>query len=75
MALNGLSHQDVQAYMKAPGGKPNYQNPPNSLLVPEHIVNVLGIVLTTWFVAVRMYTRQFVLKSLWWDDYMKASVH
>ena len=74
MALNGVDQDVIRSYMRAPAAKPppgvipNYQNPPNPLQVPEHVVNVLGILLTTGFVAMRMYTRHFILKSLWWDD-------
>lgn len=74
MAFNGLSHEVIEKYMKSPGGKPppgvtpNRHNPQNMLLPVEHAVSILGLILATGFVAVRVYTRFFVVKKPGWDD-------
>ena len=76
MAFHHLSAQAIQEYMKAPGGKPppgvipNYHDPQNTLSQGLSALNILGLLLVTSFVSIRMYTRTFILKSLWWDDCM-----
>ena len=73
MAFKGLSHKVVQKYMETPAGKPprgvkpNFENPPSlkSVLIA---VTAVGQVLSTLFVMMRIYTRHFVLRRLWWDD-------
>ncbi len=48
--------------------RPNFNNPPS---LHPHIIAV-GIVtslLATAFVALRIYTRAFITRALWWDDY------
>ena len=73
MAFKGISPETLAVYMRTPVGKPtpgqtaNFAHPPRlkSALIG---VTVPLFVLTTVFVAIRVYTRSFVIKHLWWDD-------
>lgn len=72
MAFRGLSPQIIEQYMHKPAAKapdgvtPDFINPPS--LETLIVVVVLFLAISSFFVAMRLYTRQFVLGKLWWDD-------
>ena len=74
MAFTGVSPEEVQRYMHIPASKPppginaSLNDPPQHYLATNDAVNALGLIITTALVAIRIYTRGFVLKRLWWDD-------
>ena len=62
------SKVEIEPGMKPPGGvEPNFIDPPTQqrLIIA---VAVLAISLSTIFVSLRVYTRRFVNRRLWWDD-------
>ena len=73
MAFRGLSAETIEQYMHKPAAKPpagvtpDFKNPP-SLQTPLIVVVVLFVAISSFFVAMRLYTRHFVLRKLWWDD-------
>ena len=73
MAFRGLSPQTIEQYMHKPAAKapdgvtPDFINPP-SLETPLIVVVVLFVAISSFFVAMRLYTRHFVSGKLWWDD-------
>ena len=59
---------------KPPAGvTPDFNNPP-SLETSVIVVVVLCLAISSFFVAMRLYTRHFVLRKLWWDDCKQCSV-
>ena len=59
---------------KPPAGvTPDFNNPP-SLETPLIVVVVLFVAISSFFVAMRLYTRHFVLRKLWWDDCKQRSI-
>ena len=79
MAFQGLSAQTIEQYMHKPAAKPpagvtpDFNNPP-SLETSVIVVAVLCLAISTFFVAMRLYTRHFVLRKLWWDDCKQCPV-
>ncbi|KAI9883234.1 MAG: kinase-regulated stress-responsive transcription factor skn7 [Watsoniomyces obsoletus] len=51
-----------------PGVEPNFDNPPSLHHQIIAVATVLPL-LAAIFVAVRIYTRAFISRCLWWDDY------
>lgn len=45
----------------------NFENPPSNAPI-IYIVMTTCLVIVTLLVAVRLYTRAFITKPLWWDD-------
>lgn len=74
MAFHGISTEKQQEYMQIPMGKPppgvipRYEDFPRPLRGGMIASTILGSVLTTVLVLMRLYTRKFVIKKLWWDD-------
>ena len=75
MAFKGISPHVLAVYQQAivtdppPGETPTFQNPHRALAGWTSLA-VVCLILTTLFVAMRMYTRFAVIKHLWWDDCM-----
>ncbi|KAI9885609.1 MAG: histone deacetylase [Watsoniomyces obsoletus] len=63
-----MSPDMLPALKPPPGILPNFENP---LSLRHRIVTVSTIfpVLAALFVAVRIYTRAFITRAVWWDDY------
>ena len=78
MAFDGLTPAELAKYMKIPMGKPppgvkpNYIDPDRPLRGGLVASTVLGAVLTTSLVFIRIYTRHFIIKKLSWDDCMNS---
>ncbi|KAI9747944.1 MAG: hypothetical protein M1815_003738 [Lichina confinis] len=51
-----------------PGVTPNFVDPPSRSYITV-IVVTLGLVLTTPLFLLRMYTRYYINRRLWWDDW------
>ena len=63
-------HKDpnVTPAMPAPPGQHSQLvNPPQQTL-PTILLLVFAIALSAPFVALRMYTRRYITRKLWWDD-------
>ena len=54
--------------MEAPPGLQSNLIDPPSTDYSTIIICVLVIVLSTPFVMVRLYTRKFITREVWWDD-------
>ena len=73
MAFKGIPPETLAVYMQTPAGKPppeqtvNFAHPPRLENVIIGVIVPLSI-LATFFVAVRIYVRMFLIKHLWWDD-------
>ena len=50
-----------------PGHHSQLIDPPRQTL-PTILCLTLAIVLSAFFVALRMYTRRYISRKLWWDD-------
>ena len=50
-----------------PGHHSQLLHPPRKTM-PTILCLTLAIVLSAFFVALRMYTRRFISRKLWWDD-------
>lgn len=62
------SNQYLTPAMEAPPGlHSNLIDPPSSAY-STIIICVLIIVLPTPFVVLRLYTRKFISRQVWWDD-------
>lgn len=55
------------AYRPPPGIASNFKNPV-TLAKPLIVVNVLFITLMISVVAIRIYTKHYIVRKLWWDD-------
>ncbi|CAD6590843.1 MAG: hypothetical protein ASARMPREDX12_004751 [Alectoria sarmentosa] len=62
------SDQYLRPAMEAPPGLHSNLIDPSSTDYLTIIVCVLILVLSTPFVALRLYTRQFITSQVWWDD-------
>ena len=73
MAFNGVSPAQLLNYSITPAAKPplgvlaDFERP-SPLVSATIIVIAVLFFFTTVSVALRVYTRHFFLKQLWWDD-------
>ena len=73
MAFSGVSSDQLAHYRLTPAAQPppgvvaDFERP-SPLVVTTIIVVAIVFLLTTSFVALRIYTRHFFQKQLWWDD-------
>ena len=75
MALNGIPPENLTAYMNTTASAPPPGETANLVNPPRAKSTVLGVmipllILATSSVAMRIYTKQFIIKRLWWDDCM-----
>ena len=59
----------IPAGSPPPGIKSNFIDPP-SLRTPVFAVNAILLFLATVVVSLRIYTKKFLSRHLWWDDYV-----
>ena len=75
MAFNGVSPGQLLNYSITPAAQPppgvlaDFERP-SPLVTATIIVITILFFFTTALVALRIYTRHFFLKQLWWDDCM-----
>ena len=68
-----LNATELQLLLSGPAGKPppgvlpNFVNPP-TLNTASVSAMTVELVLTTLFVSMRMYTKAFLMRSLWYED-------